>query len=349
MSSLRRYLQLIAFVLYRITLWLSVGALFLWAAGALWFLEFLAFPLQVILAAGFLFAGLFLLYRIKPKRRWLLPAVGAVLLVYCLTLFQQPSNNRSWADDNAMLSSVRVDDNVVNVHGYRHSRYRSETDFDVNYGTLQFPLEQLDRVWFVVQRFTALEGIAHNFLTFRYLDGSVPRYFSVSVEIRREQGESFSPIRGLYRQYELIYVVADETDQIGARTVMRPDDRVYMYPVNANAQQVQLLFLDIVERIQQLETRPEYYHSLLNNCTNSIVLHTYRLTPSPINWLDPRIVAPGFADRLAYSHKLIGRDGQSFRQLRTQCRIDTLARQVGISPTFSSDIRRQLPAADVPE
>jgi hypothetical protein len=57
------------------------------------------------------------------------------------------------------------------------------------------------------------------------------------MEIRREQGETFSPISGLYRQYELIYIVADECDEIGARAVMRPDDRVFMFPCNTSPKQ----------------------------------------------------------------------------------------------------------------
>ncbi|MCP4783622.1 MAG: hypothetical protein GY903_15765 [Fuerstiella sp.] len=78
----------------------------------------------------------------------------------------------------------------------------------------------------------------------------------------------------------------------------------------------------------------------MNNCTNGIVRHTYTLTPKPINWLDPRIVLPGFADRFAFENDLLSKSpGQTFGELQTQCRIDQIARDAGISESFSEDIR----------
>ncbi|MCA9037660.1 MAG: DUF4105 domain-containing protein [Planctomycetaceae bacterium] len=269
------------------------------------------------------------------------------MIVYVLTLLQQPSNDRDWALDNSIVPEIRIVGKDVSISGFRHITFSSgpedaEDETNVNYSTLRFQIDQLREVWFVVQKFTALEGIAHNFLTFSYDPGDGPRYFSVSVEIRRERGESFSPTRGLYRQYELIYVVADERDEIGSRTVFRPNDRVYLYPVNATSEQVQSLFVSIAARMQALVETPEYYHSLLNNCTNNIVEHTYQLTSKPINWLNPQIVLPGFADRLAFSRGLIGDGDDDFETLRARCRIDGIARKGGITPDFSTLIRQRL-------
>gem|GEM_PF-2200659 len=78
-------------------------------------------------------------------------------------------------------------------------------------------------------------------------------------------------------------MIADERDEIGSRTVLRLNDRVFMYPVIADRKHVPQLFLDITERVQTLAINPEFYHSLLNNCTNNIVVHTYKLTPEPID------------------------------------------------------------------
>ena len=43
-------------------------------------------------------------------------------------------------------------------------------------------------------------------------------YLAVSIETRKEKGESYSTLAGFFRQYELYYVVADERDVIGVRT-----------------------------------------------------------------------------------------------------------------------------------
>ena len=320
-------------------LWTTVVIFFVWAVGAVWYFRYLPKAVSILLATAYAVTMVTALVRIPDRRRWRRIAALSVAGIYLVSLVQRPSNDRNWAEDNRRQPDIVIDGDSVTVDGFRHSVYRSETDFDVHYRRMQFQLSQLDKVWFVVQRFTPLEGIAHNFLTFRLQTDSGPQYFSVSIEIRREVGESFSPVKGLYRQYELIYVIADERDEIGARTVMRPQDRVYMFPVNASAQKVQELFREITRRIQKLQTSPEFYHSLLNNCTNNIVRHTRALTDDSHTWLDPRIVAPGFADRYAWSKKLIGRAGQTFNRLQQECRIDIIARKAGITDSFSTDIR----------
>jgi len=140
--------------------------------------------------------------------------------------------------------------------------------------------------------------------------------------------------------------MGDELDLIGVRTVMRPDDRVWMFPINSDAESVQALFKSIAERMNQLAKQPEFYSTFFNNCTNNIVGHTYELTVEPINAWDPQIVLPGYSAKFAFSNGLIGTDGESFEQLSQRCRIDQVARQHGLEAGFSQAIRGQLPTAD---
>lgn len=326
-------------LLFRSTLWLSVLGGHLWCIGCLKYL----FPptFGTIAAGSYFFICLVSFFRMKDKRIWR-QRIAASVLVICVihVVAKRPRLDREWAADNARLASVAVEDDSIHVSNVRHSIYHSETDYEPHYQDLDFQLSDLCRAWFVVQRFTTLEGIAHNFLTFEIDSGSENSYFSVSVEIRREMGESFSPLKGLFREYELIYVIADERDEIGARTVFRPDDRVFLYPINATEEQVQALFLNIAERINGLGSKPEFYNSLLKNCTNSIVFHTYTLTTEKINWLDPRVVAPGYADRLAFQNDLlIHEPGELFEAYSARCRIDEIARANGITADFSQVIR----------
>lgn len=329
-------------IMYYAVTGLILFSLFAWSVGAVYYFSLLPRLFTAPMALVYLAATGWLSARFKQRARRRQLIAGAVTIVYVASLIQRPSNDRMWAADNAVLPNISISADSVRIRNFRHSVYRSESDSDVHYRDFAFQLTDLKQVWFVVQRFTALEGIAHNFLTFAITSDSGPKYFSVSVEIRREEGESFDPVQGLYRQFELIYVVADERDEIGSRAVFRPEDRVFLYPVNASVVQVQQLFVDIVSRMQSLQLHPEFYHSLGNNCTNNIVNHAYKFTPHPISSLDPRILAPGFADRLAFSKQLIGRPGETFLALQQRCRIDEIARQVGITDDFSADIRRSL-------
>jgi Domain of unknown function (DUF4105) len=321
--------------------WSSVGTFFFWSTGAIWYLDFLPNRLAAVLATAFLIAGVAVFYRLKNKSQWLTIGAVAVLAVYLVTLIQRPANERDWDPSQQLATRVQLHDQHVRIDGFRHCVYRSESDYDVHYQSYEFDLDQLTAVYFLVQRFSALEGLAHTFISFQLQTPDGPKYFSVSVEVRREVGEVYSPLRGLYRQYELLYVVGDERDIIGVRTVMRKEDRVHMYRVNATPQDVQQLFVDVAQRINKLADQPEFYHTLLNNCTNGIVFHTYDLTPEPINWLDPRIVIAGYSDRFAFSQRLIGDGQQSFEQLRAESRIDERAKRIGLTPEFSAGLRAQ--------
>lgn len=262
-----------------------------------------------------------------------------------LTLLITPSNDRVWAHDQARVASVEVNDGKVTIDNFRNFHYRSAGDFDVNFEKRTFQLSDLDSLSLIVQKFTASEGLAHVMLSFG-VGGDCPlpepQYFCLSVEVRRQQGERYSPLRGVYRNYELAHVIGDERDLIGVRTVHRPGDRVWLYKLNATPPQIQQLFLRFAQRINRLETDPEFYHTFLNNCANGITRQTYELTPEPINWLDPRIVLPGYSDQFAFENGLIAsEEGQSFEQTKRAARIDIRARETGITEEFSAAIRRR--------
>lgn len=317
--------------------WSSVLLFFVWTVGEIYYFTLLPPKIAGILGFAYLLSGIYLLF--KWKANWLPIAATSIVLLFLIALIQRPSNQRVWDPDQAEMARVSIEGNEVLIQDFRSNEYRSESDYDAHFGEFAFQLDQLTDVWFLVQRFTALEGLAHTFLTFRVQTPDGPKFFSVSVEIRRELGEIYSPIQGMYRQYELIYVFGSEADLIGVRTVMRPEDRVFMYRANATPAQVQKLFVEIADRASGLHQSPEFYNTFLNNCTNNIVWHTYQLTPEPINWLDPRIVLPGFSDRFAFAKKLIGQPGQTFEELAEESRIDEKARLHGLKPGFSAAIR----------
>ncbi|MGB7347410.1 MAG: DUF4105 domain-containing protein [Pirellulaceae bacterium] len=329
-------------VLYRclvVFAWASVLTFALWSVGALYHLQTVPTFVRIVLALAYIAMLIWSFRRIHDRSRWLAVVAGSIIIVYLVTLTQRPQNDRDWAPEQTRLPKITINGDDVQVQNIRNNLYRSETDFDVRYRDETFRLSELTKVWFVVQKFSPLEGLAHTFLSFQRSSNDGDQYLGVSVEIRREKGEVYGPIRGLYRQFEVIYVIGDERDLIGSRTVLRPDDRVWMYEVNATPEQVQQLFVDIAHQTDSLREQPEFYHTLLRNCTNEIVTHTYELTPEPINWLDPRIVLPGFSGRFAYTQGLVGRQGQSWADLQNESRIDDDARDAGFSDDFSERIR----------
>ena len=340
MPTLKKLPVLIARLALDSILWILVGLFFLWSVFAIYYLTYLPLALRTILAITFFVTGN--AWILLSKNRLKTRAVISVccIIVFLATLLIRPSNDREWEADHSQVANVKIDDGRVTIEHFRNCEYRSELDYDVHFQTKTFPLEEIESVWFLIQNFTEWDGMAHVFLSFGLKPGNDPEYFSVSVEIRREAGEFYSPFRGLYRAYELTHVIGDERDLIGVRTVHRPSDRVFMYRVNATPQQVQQLFTAFAERIGSIQKQPQFYHSFLNNCANGITGLTYELTPEPINWLDPRIVFPGHAGEFAFENGLIGGQGEAFEQLQQNSRIDVIARETGITDKFSTAIRR---------
>ncbi len=276
----------------------------------------------------------------RPRHRRVLRAVAyaiTALLVGQLLLIAliRPQNERDWSPDQARLATARIDGDSVEIHNVRNAVYRSTTDYDVRWETRAYDLRQLETVWFIVEPFADWRGPAHTMLSFGFADG---RYLAVSVEIRKERGEAFSPLKGLLRQYEIAYVVGDERDLIGVRANHR-GDAVYLYPVRATADQRRALFLSLLTRTNELAQQPEFYHTLTNNCTSSIVDHIEHIAPGSIPW-SPRTILPAYSDDLAFDLGLIDTDLPR-DEYRAQHQINELARQYADAPDFSAGIRGQ--------
>jgi hypothetical protein len=245
-----------------------------------------------------------------------------------------PANQRAWRADLAVVPFAEFDGDQVTVHNVRDFVYRNDDEFVVNYRDEQFDLDEIETVDFLVVPFNNAPSLAHTMLSFGLRDG---RHLGISVEARLEEGETYSPIAGALRQYELIYVIATERDLIGRRTSHRSVD-VYLYPTKATTEQARALFVDVMERANKLASEPEYYDTITNNCTSNIVRHINRLQPGRIPF-DFRVFLPGYSDQLAHDLGLLDTD-VSLRLSRREHRITELANRHSASLQFSQEIRR---------
>ncbi len=245
-----------------------------------------------------------------------------------------PSNDRDWSPDQAAPAYAEFNGDRVTVHNIRRCSYRSVDDYDVSHYDKTFDLGELNSVDFIVVPFLDTPDVAHTMLSFGFADRD---YVVVSVEIRKERGEKYSPIKGFLNQYELMYVVADERDILQLNAVHHLAD-VYVHRANATPEQVRSLFVDVMGRVNKLVDKPEFYHTLTNNCTTNIRRHINRLRPGRIPY-DYRVLLPGYSDRLAYDLGLLRTD-TTFEQTRLRNRVNYLAYVHRDAPDFSVKIRR---------
>ncbi len=246
----------------------------------------------------------------------------------------QPSNHRDWSPDQAVLAYAQFRGNRVTVRNIRNCTYRTADDYTVNHYDKTFDIDKLESVDFIVVPFSQLPGVAHTMLSFGFGGHD---YLAVSVEIRKEEGETYGPLKGFFRQYEIVYVVGDERDLIGLRTNHHLSN-VYMYRARATPSQVRGLFYSVMGRVNRLYDRPEFYHTLTNNCTTNIARHINELVPGRVPY-DYRVLLPGYSDKLAYDLGLLKTD-TSFEQTKLRARINYQVYAFRDSSDFSAKIRR---------
>lgn len=275
--------------------------------------------------------------------RWGVLALALIATGAWLALVapREPATSRRWAPDHARLARATFatdaasGDSLVTIHDVRDFAYTSATDYAEGYRTRTYDLRRLSSVWFVLTPFsTSWRGPAHAFVSFGFSDGE---YVAMSVEARREAGESYGLVPGVLRSFELAYIVGTERDLIGRRALFDGDD-VYVYPINSPPERTRQMFVEMLARANAVQERPEFYNTLTNNCTSNLVDHVNRMIPGRIP-SSIRTVLPGYADELALSLGLIEAGG-TVEAVRERFRVNERARRAWGRDDFSAAIRR---------
>lgn len=249
-----------------------------------------------------------------------------------------PSTDRSWATDHARAARPVVEGDTVVVHDVRDFLWSSGEEFQERYRSERYALADVEAVWFVLAPFARRwRGLAHSFVSFEFRDG---RFLAVSVEARREAHEGYSLARGLWRGFETTYVVGTEHDLVGLRALR--GDTLFVYPSRATPEQARDLFVDMMGRAAALGERPEFYHTILNNCNTNLREHVNRVASDPLPW-GWGILLPGYSDALALRHGLLATD-LDIEAARARFRVDKLAQEaLGSEGDFGRRIRAGMP------
>jgi hypothetical protein len=274
------------------------------------------------------------------RQRWRTVGAHAVVFAALLVWFMgiEPSNDRDWQTDVAVLAYATIHGDVITVHNIRNFDYRSETDYTPVYYDRQFDLRKLEGVDLIAVYWMG-PAIAHIMVSFSFAGGD---HLAISIETRKEKGEGYSTLKGFFRHYELVYVVADERDVIRLRTNYRrdPPEQVYVYRLQGPIENARQLFMNYMSQINSLKARPEFYNTLTTNCTTSIWLHT-RTNPGhpPLSW---KILASGYVPQYLYE---TGRLDTSvpFTELERRAHVNARAQAADGAVDFSRLIRE--PAA----
>lgn len=320
----------------RTLLVIAILGLAAWAALASYFGPLRATSMAGVIAAGGVLAAV---SAVLPRVRWWPLALFATVFLAFLVRWQgvRPSNDRDWQPDVAVLPSATFDGDAVTVHDIRNFDYRSETDFTPRYYDKTFDLRQLESVD-VIAAYWMGDAIAHIMVSFGFAEHD---FLTVSIETRKERGETYDTVKGFFRQYELIYVVGDERDLIRLRTNYRkdPPEDVFLYRTNAPPENVRRLFRDYFREINELKDQPKFYNTMTTNCTTNVLMHTRVNGRHPFSW---KILLSGYAPLYVYEHgRLDG--GLPFEELKRRSHINAAAQAADLAADFSQRIRAGLP------
>jgi hypothetical protein len=259
----------------------------------------------------------------------------AIVLFACVTgcAGMGPSNHRDWVSDQTLMPTAEFNGDVVTIHNVRNCSYSSAEDYELRYHDKTIDLGDVQSVDFIMIPFADMPQVAHVMMSF---GTRADDYTCVSIEIRREKGEKYSPLSGFMNEYELMYIVGDERDLVQLRAIHRLDD-VYVYRTRATPDQARLLLVDMLERANKLAREPEYYHTVTNNCTTNVVDHINKFWPHRIAY-NVQVLLPGYTDRLVYELGLLD-TSKSFAETKAAARVNRLAYIHRDSPEFSARIR----------
>jgi hypothetical protein len=250
--------------------------------------------------------------------------------VTCWWLTLRPTQDADWQPQVAILAYASREGNRFTVHNIRNFEYRSATDFTPRYDTRDFDLANLRAVDLFIN-YWGLPCIVHPMASF---DFGPQGHLCFSIEIRPKRGQSYSTLAGLYRQFPLIYIAADERDVVRLRTNYKHED-IYLYRLRFSPDEASVRFMEYIDVLNELYARPAWYNVITHNCTTAITALHPSAQQAPWDW---RILINGFLDRMLYERGVLAGD-LPFEELRAQALINKRAQEVGDAPDFSQRIR----------
>jgi hypothetical protein len=325
--------------LFYILLVLIITGMTVWGALFLCFSPLPPEPLRIGMAGAFALGTLvaFALFRKRCRTLLMFLVAFGVLVAWFHAI--PPSNDRQWAPEVAVLGSATVNGNLVTIKNIRNFDYRSESDFTPRYYDKTFDIDKLQSVDLVCV-YWGSPAIAHIMASFGF-GGS--DFVAFSIEMRPEKGEARSMVRSFFRNYELIYVVADERDVIRLRTNYRnPREQVHIYRTRLPVENQRKLFLSYVGKINELYRTPEWYGALKDNCTTGALERTGAYEGrGRYNW---KVLLSGYAAEYAYECGVLDAS-MAFSELSQRCLVNAKAEAADQAEDFSARIRVGLPTS----
>ncbi len=246
-----------------------------------------------------------------------------------------PSHDRDWIPEQGRLARAQTSGDRVSLSDVRSFRWRSATERDERWVSRELDLTRVRGLDVIVSSW-GWDNLVHTIVSWD-IEGEEP--LAISIESRRERGEDFDPLLGFLRQFELIYVVADEADVVALRASHRRE-QVRLFRTSTSADAARRLLVAYLDELERIADEPAFYDSLSRNCSTAARRHVAEIGIAD-TW-DWRVVLNGHIDELLYERGLLD-DSMSLEQLRDASDVTERARAADGEPDFSVRIREDVP------
>jgi hypothetical protein len=313
--------------------WFVLALLILWATAAIYVdfrIEALRVPLTLIYVLGIIA----ILIKFKGSR-W--AAILCLVSFFCVLqwwLTLKPTNSGNWQPDVDRTAWAEFAGDQITIHNLRNCDYHTETDYSNCWNDRTIYLSQIKAADFFLTNW-GLSFASHPIISFQFGDNE---HIAFSIEARYRPGQAYSTLLGFFRQYGLIFVVADERDLIRLRTNYRKDEEVYMYRLRADPKTAREMFLTYVDYLNYLNNHPEWYNEVTKNCTTTLNKQLAAVADNPQPW-SYQFLLNGSLDELLYNRGRLVNGGLPFADLKQREHINAVARTANQSPDFSALIR----------
>ncbi len=200
----------------------------------------------------------------------------ALLVIALVILFvvsmRTPSLDRSWDEDVGVLAGVDIGtDQSITLTNVRDWQYAINSITAKRYFDETFNPDDIVNLWLYEQQLDSTGLIAHTFVVFEFKESyGRSKYLGLSVETRRELDEEYSVVGGALRKFEITHIWATEEDLV-TRRVQFLDYPLTRYRLDIPAEYRAQIFRKFAEETRSLASQPQWYNTVTNNCTSSLL------------------------------------------------------------------------------
>jgi hypothetical protein len=324
---------------------LTVVALVLcaiFAAGILWYQTPAHWLVRLVIVVAWLAFAAACAASFVRRKDW--RAIAAVALPFAGLItwlaLVEPRNDRIWSPEMTRTLTYTRDGDAITLSNVRNFDWTGPATADERWETRRYDLNELKSVD-VLSLYWKGPRVAHTYFSFVWTNGEA---LSLSIEIRKEKDEAYSPIGGFFKAYEFSILAGDERDFYGWR-VFFPAEDIQLFHTRTDPQQARKLLLGLLDSANGLAKTPAFYNTLTENCSTEVWMLTDALGLGKPN--DMRVWASGYLPDFLYDLKILD-TARPLTELRDKGHIMPRVRAALDShlegPAFSNAIRDGVPA-----